>query len=68
MFQKYDLNGVNLIKPKDWTLQNGYLKANLLHVDNLNLIKNENIKLPESIVNVIKLWVYQCCQNYLITL
>lgn len=55
MFHKYDLNGVNLIKPKYWTLQNSSLKANLVHVDNLNLIKNENIKLPESIVNVIKL-------------
>ena len=48
------MNSVNIIKPKDWTLQNGSLKANLFHVDNLHLIENKNIKLSESIVNVIK--------------
>ena len=51
---KCDLNGVKFIKPDDWTLRNGSLKANLFYVDNIHLILDGNIKLSESIVNVIK--------------
>ena len=51
---KCDFNSVNFIKPNDWTLRNGFLKANLFYVDNLHLIQDENIKLSESIANVIK--------------
>ena len=51
---KCDLNGVNFIKPNDWTLRNGSLKASLFHFDNLHLIKEGIIKLSESIINVIK--------------
>ena len=51
---KCDLNGVNFINPNDWTLRNSSLKASLYHFDNLHLIKDGNIKLSESIVNVIK--------------
>ena len=51
---KCDLNGVNFIKPNDWTLRNGSLKADLFHFDNLHLIKDGNTKLSESIVNIIK--------------
>ena len=51
---KCDLNGINFIKPNNWTLHNGSLKANLFYVDNLHLIQDRNIKLSESIVSVIK--------------
>ena len=54
MSYKCDLDGVNFIKPNDWTFLNGFLKANLFHFDNLYLIKDENAKLSESIINVIK--------------
>ena len=54
MSYKCDLVGVNFIKPNDWTFLNGFLKANLFHFDNLYLIKDENAKLSESIINVIK--------------
>ena len=48
------MNGTNIIKPNDWTLRNGSLKVSLFHFDNIHLIKDGNIKLSESIVNVIK--------------
>ena len=51
---KCDLNGMKFIKPNDWTLCNGSLKASLYHFDNLHLVEDGNIKLSESIVNVIK--------------
>ena len=54
MSYKCDLVGVNFIKPNDWTFLNGFLKANLFHFDNLYLIKDENAKPFESIINVIK--------------
>ena len=49
-----NLNDVNFIKPNDWTFQNGSLKAHLLYVNSLCLIQDWNIKLSESIVNVIE--------------
>ena len=51
---KCDLNGVRFIKPNDWTLRNGFLKDSLYDFDNLHLIKDGNIKLSKSIVNIIK--------------
>ena len=66
---KCDLNGVNFVKPIDWTLPNGFLKANLIYVDHLHLIQGGNIKLsmsPNQIAKPLKL--YRCRQNYLITL
>ena len=48
------MNRLNFIKLNNWTLRNGSLKASLFHFDNLHLIKDRNIKLSESIVNVIK--------------
>ena len=54
LFYKCDLNGVHFIKTKDWTLQNSSLKATIFYVDNLHLIEGGDIKLSESILNVIK--------------
>ena len=54
LFHKCDLHNVKFIKPKDWTFHNGFLKSNLFYSDNLHLIEEGNIKLSESIVNVIK--------------
>ena len=48
------MNGVHFIKTKDWTLQNSSLKATIFYVDNLHLIEDGDIKLSESILNVIK--------------
>ena len=48
------MNGVNFIKPKDWTLRHGFLKVNLFYFDNLHFIKDENIKMSESVVYDIK--------------
>ena len=42
------MNGINFIKSNKWTLCNGSLKADL------RFIQDRNIKLSESIVNVIK--------------
>ena len=44
------MNYVNFIKRKNWTLQNDSLKA----IFNKLIIKDGNIKLFESIVNIIK--------------
>ena len=70
---KCDLNGVRFIKPNDWILRNGFSKDSLYDFDNLHLIKDGNIKLSKSIVNIIKpiakpLKMYRSSQNYLITL
>ena len=43
-----------LLNQNDSSLHNSSLKASLYHFDNLHLIKDRNIKLSESIVNVIK--------------
>ena len=51
---KCSLNDFNFVKPKDSTLHNGSLKPNLFYMDNLHLIEEENMKLSESIINVIK--------------
>ena len=54
MFYKCNLNGVNFIKPKDWALQSGSLKAIWFYTNNLHFVKDGNIKLFKSKVNVIK--------------
>ena len=51
---KCSLNDFNFVKPKDWTLHNGSLKPNLFSMDNLHLVEEGNMKLSESIINVIK--------------
>ena len=51
---KCGLNDFNFVKPKDWTLHNGSLKPNLFYMDNLHLVEEGNMKLSESIINVIK--------------
>ena len=51
---KCSLNDFNFVKPKDWTLHNGSLKPNLFYMDNLHLVEEGNMKLSESIINVIK--------------
>ena len=43
MFYKWDLNDVNFMKPKDWTLENGSLKVDLFQVDSLHLTKDGNV-------------------------
>ena len=50
---KCDLNGVNFIKPNDWTLRNGFLKANLVYVHNLCFTRRKQTIWV--IVNVIEL-------------
>ena len=54
LLYKCSLNDFNFVKPKDWTLHNGSLKPNLFYMDNLHPVKEGNMKLSESIINVIK--------------
>ena len=43
LFYKWDLNGGNFMKPKDWTLENGSLKVDVFQVDSLHLTKDGNV-------------------------
>ena len=54
LLYKCSLNDFNFVKPKDWSLHNGSLKPNLFYMDNLHLVEERNMKLSESIINVIK--------------
>ena len=70
---KCDLNDINFIKPNDWTLQIGSLKANLFYVFNCILSKTGRLYylsqyLMSSNQIAKPLEVYRCRQNYLITL
>ena len=41
------------MKPRGWTLENGCLKKNVFYADNLHLVEEGNIKLSQSITNII---------------
>ena len=48
------MNDFNFVKPKHWSLHSGSLKPNLFYMDNLHLVEEGNMKLSESIINIIK--------------